>query len=284
MKNLDYFIQIAENRLSNFGEYSCASFDSELNYLVDTNEEIDDNVTWDTLKDALIQDGYYYNYQDESIVTPQVATDMGLDDEYWDDEEEDNEVDSIRILFQDTVSSIENDFKEKLTINSEYLKSNNLKFHSFQLNEMNLIQLGKLMYEYYDIKDWVDDEEINLLINDELRSFNHYLYCGYDNEPYDDEPIIKADDDNYMCLGFDIACHIINNPKLKECYKYNGNIIYVFQSLLDIYNLFDNDIKEFMINIEKYPQKYVNKSDLTDEEKEEMAYEYANKVLLLKYQ
>lgn len=88
MKKLDYFIQIAENRLSEFGEYSMVSFDSDYDYLVNTCEEVDDNVTWDVLKDALIQDGYYYDYMDESIVTPQVATDMGLDDEYWDDEED----------------------------------------------------------------------------------------------------------------------------------------------------------------------------------------------------
>lgn len=79
MKSLNYFIKIAENRLSEFGEFSMSSFDSEFGYLIDANEEIDDNVTWDALKDALIQDGYCYF--DESIVTPQVASEMGLDDE-----------------------------------------------------------------------------------------------------------------------------------------------------------------------------------------------------------
>ena len=86
MKNLDYFITIAENRLSEFGEFSMGDFDSEFSYIVNTDEEIDNNVTWDALKDALIQDGYYYNDIDESIVTPQVASDMGLDN-YWDDDE-----------------------------------------------------------------------------------------------------------------------------------------------------------------------------------------------------
>lgn len=79
MKKLDYFIKIAENRLSEFGVFSMSSFDSEFYYLINTNEEIDDNVTWDALKDALIQDGYCY--YDESIVTPQVASEMGLDDD-----------------------------------------------------------------------------------------------------------------------------------------------------------------------------------------------------------
>ena len=173
-----------------------------------------------------------------------------------------------------SIEEIENEFNEKLEINTSYAINNDLKFHCFDINKYKFIHLGKLMYKYNgDINDWVGDEEINKSIKNELRSFEDY-FCDYEGE-------CMADDDDYMSLGYDIACHIINNPKFKECYKYNGNIVYVLQSELEIYNLFENSIKEFMINIEKYPEKYVNKSDLTDDVKETMAYDYLH--ILLSY-
>lgn len=265
MKNLDYFIQIAESRLSDYGEFSMNAFYSECGYIIDACEEIDDNVTWDALKDALIQDGYYYNYQDESIVTPQVATDMGLDDEYWDDEEEDNEVDSRRILFQDTVSSIEKDFNEKFTINSAYLKSNNLKFHSFQLNEMNLIQLGKLVYAVHGYYEWTDDKEINELIDVELKDFIKYIET---NE--------LIDTSDYISLGHNIASIIIKNPKFDSYHMVdNRYVVYTLPTYLEVFNSYKEEIKEYI--------PYAGKVDITDEAKEAMAYEYINKVLL-KYQ
>lgn len=183
-----------------------------------------------------------------------------------------------KIHLQDLVSSIENDFKEKLTINSEYLKSNNLKFHYFQLNEMNIIQLAKLVYENDGYYEWTDDVEINELIDVELKDFNKYMDVKlkeynelYDVELKESNELIDISD--YISLGHNIASIIIKNPKFDSYHMVdNRYVVYTLPSYLEVFNSHKEEIKEYI--------PYAGKVDITDEEKEAMAYEYINKVLL----
>lgn len=166
--------------------------------------------------------------------------------------------------FQNLIFSIENEFKEKITINSAYIKSNNLKFHSFKLNAMNLINLAKLVYEN-DGYEWTDDEEINELIDVELKEFNKYM---------DDDETIDTYD--YTILGHNIASIIIKNPKFDSYHMVdNKYVVYTLPTYLEIFDSYKEEIKEY--------EPYAGKVDITDEEKEAIAYEYVKKVLL-KYQ
>lgn len=182
-------------------------------------------------------------------------------------------IDNVRKEVLSLIEEIENEFNKKLEINTSYAKENDLKFHCFDMDKYKFIHLGKLIYKYNDINDWVNDKEINKLIIKEIISFEGY-FCDYEGE-------CMADNDDYMSLGYDIAIHIINNPKFKECREYNGNIVYVLQSDLEIYYLFENSIKEFMINIENRSKNYITKGNFTDGEKEAMAYKYLQ--ILLSY-
>lgn len=163
--------------------------------------------------------------------------------------------------FQNLIISIENDFTEKITINSAHLKSNNLKFHSFQINGMNLIQLAKLVYEN-DGYEWTDDEEINELIGVELKEFKKYM---------DDDETIDTSD--YINLGNNIASIIIKNPKFDSYHMVdNRYVVYTLPTYLEIFDSYKEEIKEY--------EPYAGKVDITDEEKEAIAYEYVKKVLL----
>lgn len=183
-----------------------------------------------------------------------------------------NKIDNVRKEVLSLIEEIENEFNKKLEINTSYAKENDLKFHCFDMDKYKFIHLGKLIYKYNDINDWVNDKEINKEIIKEIISFEGY-FCDYEGE-------CMADNDDYMSLGYDIARHIINNPKFKECREYNGNIVYVLQSELEIYNIFENSIKEFMIIFEKFSEDYFTKN-LKDGEKEAMAYNYLQ--ILLSY-
>lgn len=182
-----------------------------------------------------------------------------------------NKIDNVRKEVLSLIEEIENEFNKKLEINTSYAKENDLKFHCFDMDKYKFIHLGKLIYKYNDINDWVNDEEINKSISDEIISFEGY-FCDYEGD-------CIADDDDYMSLGYDIARHIINNPKFKECREYNGNIIYILQSDLEIYYLFENSIKEFMINIKNRSKNYITKGNFSESEKEAMAYEYLQTLL-----
>lgn len=85
MKNKFYFFNRAEKHLDNGLSFYENDFDSIINILEQDNEEYEP-ITWEELKELLIEEGYYYCYFKDAIVNDEYAKELGLID-YDDDED-----------------------------------------------------------------------------------------------------------------------------------------------------------------------------------------------------
>ena len=81
MKTKNYFIEIAEKRLDNGFSFYETNFDDIINDLEQKNEEYED-ISWEELKDELIEEGWKYCYWEDSIITDEYAKEIGLIDDY----------------------------------------------------------------------------------------------------------------------------------------------------------------------------------------------------------
>ena len=77
MKTKYYFINRAEKHLNNGFSFDESDFDDIINELEQENEEYEP-ITWESLRDALIEDGWKYCYWEYSIVTDTYAKELGL--------------------------------------------------------------------------------------------------------------------------------------------------------------------------------------------------------------
>ena len=85
MKNKYYFFNRAEKHLNNGLSFFENDFDCIINELEQDNEEYEP-ITWEELKELLIEEGYYYCYWEDSINDYEYAKEIGLIDDDEDDE------------------------------------------------------------------------------------------------------------------------------------------------------------------------------------------------------
>lgn len=77
MKTKYYFMERAENRLNNGFNFDSLNYDNLINELELENEEYE-YISWEELKDKLIENGYKYCDFEDSIVTDEYAKELGL--------------------------------------------------------------------------------------------------------------------------------------------------------------------------------------------------------------
>lgn len=166
--------------------------------------------------------------------------------------------------FNELISVISNEFIGNKLKNLSYYKENNLKFHSFQLNPINFIELGKLVYNNEDVIDWTDDEEDNALINKEINELKDY-----------------GDDINSLIqLGYNVASIIIKNPKFDKALIIDSCIVYMIPTYQEVYDNYTNEIKEYIIKEKGISETYYNKAIKDDETREAFIYVYVVDVLI----
>ena len=110
MKNINYFIERAEKDLENGFGFSVDSFNSIINQLERENEEYEP-ITWEELKDELIDKGHYYCYWQETFVRDrEEAKELGwIDEDDLDDDEYDEYIESLESMEEDYAEYVESE-------------------------------------------------------------------------------------------------------------------------------------------------------------------------------
>ena len=110
MKNINYFIKIAEKHFENGLNFSLNNFNSIINQLEQENEEYEP-ITWEEMIDILIDKGHYYCYlQDAVVIDREEAKELGwIDEDDLDDDEYDEYIESLELIDEEYNEYVESE-------------------------------------------------------------------------------------------------------------------------------------------------------------------------------
>lgn len=116
MKNINYFIEIAEKHFNDGFPFSKNDFERIINKLELENEQYEP-ITWEELKDVLIGNGHYECYWQELVVSDrEEAKALGwIDEDDLDDDEYDEYIESLESIkeeYAEYVESMEEEYAE----------------------------------------------------------------------------------------------------------------------------------------------------------------------------
>ena len=110
MNKLNYLIKRAEKDLNNGFGFSVDDFNSIINQLKRENEEYEP-ITWEEMKDELLDKGHYYCYwQDTFVNDREEAKELGwIDEDDLDDDEYDEYIESLEIAEEEYNEYVESE-------------------------------------------------------------------------------------------------------------------------------------------------------------------------------
>lgn len=159
MKTKNFFINRAEKRLNNGFSFDSLNYDNIIEELELENEQYE-YISWEELKEELINNGWKYCYWEDSVITDEYAKELGLIEDYEDDDNDEGNDDEDVLYTKDCFI---NRAKEVLSYRFKFdkddyeylikqLESENAKYEHITWEELKdkLISNG---CKYYDLGD-----------------------------------------------------------------------------------------------------------------------------------